>query len=472
MTKKLTNSTQTLNHDEGEPDLKALKKTATQGAYWTVANYGLSQALRFGSNLILTRLLFPDLFGLISLVNVILLGLCLFSDIGIGTSIIRSKRGNDPDFLNSAWTIQVIRGFGIWIIAAVLAYPASMLYQNPQLIWLIPVIAISIIISGFNSTALYTSYRNLALKRLVIQELITQLMSLTIMITWAWISPSIWALVAGVLSGALISMIWSHFLIPGQLNRFHWDKTAAQELIHFGKWIFISTILTFLAGQADRVILAKIFSLEMLGVYSIALTLSDVPRQIVSGLSGKIIYPTLSRLAHMPRLEFRKQLLNSRKKILIILALALAVLVSFGDILILLLYDKRYEQASWMLPLLAIGIWPNMLSQTSEQALFAIGKPNYAAFGNFFRFLFTVISIPLGFKYYGILGAIIIVAMNDVPFYFAITFGVYREGLSSISQDIKTTLMFLGILVILIYMRWLLGFGVPIPELNLDFTGN
>ena len=124
-----------------------------------------------------------------------------------------------------------------------------------------------------------------------------------------------------------------------------------------------------------------------------------------------------------------------------------------------------------MLPLLAIGIWPNMLSQTSEQALFAIGKPNYAAFGNFFRFLFTVICIPLGFNYFGVLGAIIIVAMNDVPFYFAIAFGVSREGLSNISQDIKTTLMFLGILGILIYMRWLLGFGVPMAGVEFRFYG-
>ena len=55
--------------------------------------------------------------------------------------------------------------------------------------------------------------------------------------------------------------------------------------------------------------------------------------------------------------------------------------------------------------------------------------------------------------------------MNDVPFYFAITFGVYREGLSSISQDIKTTLMFTGVVGILIYGRWLLGFGLPMTGL-------
>ena len=461
-TKKLITNSQSPNQTAGDPDLQALKKVATQGAFWTLANYGLSQALRFGSNLILTRLLFPDLFGLMSLVNVIIMGLGLFSDIGVGTSIIRSKRGNDPDFLNSAWTMQVIRGFVIWIVAVAIAYPASQLYKTPELIWLIPVIALTSVISSFNSTGLFSSYRNMAVKKLVVMELTTQLIALSIMITWAWVYPSIWALIAGTLVSTLVHMIWSHFLIPGQRSRFRWDKTAAQELISFGKWIFISTALTFLAGQADRMILGKIFSLEMLGVYTIALTLSDVPRQMVSGLSGKIIFPTLSRLAHMPRPEFRKQLLSTRKRFLIFLALGLAIMVSFGDLLILSLYDKRYDQAAWMLPLLAIGVWPNMLSQTIDQALYAIGKPSYATMGNFFRFLYNIIGIPLGFVYFGIPGAIIVVALNDVPFYLVISFGVSREGLSSIRQDVNATLIFVGLLGILVYGRWLLGLGLPI----------
>ncbi|UOA09124.1 oligosaccharide flippase family protein [Methylobacter sp. S3L5C] len=462
MTKKLTDINQSPNQEASDQDLQALKKVATQGAFWTLANYGLSQALRFGSNLILTHLLFPELFGLMSLVNVVIMGLALFSDIGIGISIVQSKRGNDPDFLNSAWTIQVIRGFWIWIVAVVIAYPAAELYKTPELIWLIPVIAIDSVISGFNSTGLFTSYRNMAVKKLVIVGLVTQIIALGVMITWAWLYPSIWALITGTIVSTLAYTVWSHFLIPGQHSRFRWDKTAVKEILSFGKWIFISTALTFLAGQVDRIILGKIFSLEMLGVYTIALTLSDVPRQMVSGLSSKIIFPTLSRLAHIPRPELRKQLLNTRKRFLMLLALGLAIIVSFGDLLILALYDKRYDQAAWMLPLLAFGVWPNMLSQTVDQALYAIGKPSYATVGNLFRFLYNIIGIPLGFFHFGILGAIIVVAMNDLPFYFVIAFGVSREGLSSIRQDIQATLIFVGLLGILLYGRWLLGFSLPI----------
>ena len=451
----------TTNQTPSDLQLSELKKVATTGAYWTIINYGLSQALRFGSNLILTRLLFPDLFGLMSMVNVIIMGLGLFSDIGVGTSIIRTKR-DDPDFLNSAWTLQIIRGIGIGIVATSIAYPVAQFYKTPELAWLIPVIAVNSIISGFSSTGLYVSYRQMAVKKLFFMELATQLVCLVIMISWAWVSPSIWALVAGTFFSQLVHTIWTHFLVPGQHNRFCWDKAATRELIYFGKWVFMSTALCFLAGQADRMILGKIFSLELLGIYAIALTLSDVPRQMVGALSGKIIFPTLSRLVHMPRSEFRDQLLNTRKRFLMLLALALAILASFGDILILFLYDKRYAQAAWMLPLLATGVWFNVLSQTMDQALNAIGKLSYATVGHFLRFLYNLLAISLGFSYFGIPGAIIAIALNDVPYYFAIAFGVIREGLSSIRQDIYLTLFFIGLLCVLIYGRLLLGFGSPI----------
>jgi O-antigen/teichoic acid export membrane protein len=149
-----------------------------------------------------------------------------------------------------------------------------------------------------------------------------------------------------------------------------------------------------------------------------------------------------------------------------LLAVGLAVMAAFGDMVILFLYDQRYDQAAWMFTLLTIGVWPNMLSQTIDQALFAIGKPSYAALGNFFRFLVNIIGIPLGFYHFGILGAIIVIALNDVPFYLVIMFGVWREGLSSIGQDIKTSLIFITLMGLLLYGRWLLGFGLPIDVMH------
>jgi O-antigen/teichoic acid export membrane protein len=112
--------------------MSSIKKLAIRGAVWTIASYGTSQILRFGSNLILTRLLIPDVFGLMALVYVFISGLHLFSDIGIGTSIIQNKRGDDPVFLNTAWTMQVIRGVGLWICSLLIAWPVAAFYAKPN----------------------------------------------------------------------------------------------------------------------------------------------------------------------------------------------------------------------------------------------------------------------------------------------------------------------------------------------------
>ena len=81
-----------------------------RGSFLTVLNFGGHNILRLGSNLILTRILFPEAFGLMALVQVVLAGTEMFSDFGIRGSIVQSSRGDDPVFLNTAWTVQIGRG--------------------------------------------------------------------------------------------------------------------------------------------------------------------------------------------------------------------------------------------------------------------------------------------------------------------------------------------------------------------------
>jgi O-antigen/teichoic acid export membrane protein len=443
----------------------SIKKLAIRGAIWTIAGYGAGQILRFGSNLILTRLLFPDLFGLMSLVYVFITGLHLFSDIGISTSVIQNKRGDDPEFLNTAWTLQVIRGMGLWICCLIIALPVSQIYNEPRLAWLIPLVGANTVIAGFNSTSLFTLNRHLSVKNLAIYEFLGQLISIVVMLIWAWFNPTIWALVVGGVVSALFQLAWSHRLNSGVPNRFAWDKGAITELVSFGKWIFLSTALTFLATQADRLILGKLFTFELLGVYGVAFTLSDIPRQLMLAVSGKVIFPSYSRLADLPRSEFRAKILRNRGPILIVLALGLAVLVSFGDLIVSVLYDSRYGAAAWMLTLLALGTWPIMLTQTIDSVLFAIGKPRYIAIGCFLSFLCFAIGIPVGFHLLGPVGAVLGVTVSNIPPWAVVAYALWRERLAVIKQDMITTALFVVAIAVLIAGRMALGFGFPGQEL-------
>ena len=442
-----------------------IKKQAIAGTAWTVFGYGASQSLRLGSNLLLTRLLFPELFGLMALVTVFIVGLNLFSDLGTTPSIIQNKRGEEPIFLNTVWTIQVIRGFGLWLGFLLIAYPVAQFYEEPRLQWLLPIVGLSSIVVGFNSTNIALLQRRMEVAKIIKFELGIQLIALVVMITWALIRPSIWALVAGNLTSAVAELIWSHRLDRKFTNRFAWDKEVVQEVSSFGRWILLSTAMTFLATEIDRLMLGKLFSLEMLSFYIIAFTFADIPRQVVGKVSFQVLYPIIVKYATLPRYLLRSKMLKQRWLILIGQAIALTMMVSFGDILITFLYDQRYEPATWILPILALGLWPLMLSITGEKALLAVGNPNYCAWGNFLKFIYMAIALPLGFEVYGVLGAVIVIALNDLPFYALVVYGLSCQKLSTFKQDILATLFLIALLTLTITARYYLGLGFPLDKL-------
>ncbi|MBR8828137.1 MAG: oligosaccharide flippase family protein [Gomphosphaeria aponina SAG 52.96 = DSM 107014] len=446
--------------------MSSLKNLAIRGTIWTIANYGLTQVLRFAGNIILTRLLVPEMFGLMALVNVFIMGLELFSDVGIGPSIIRHPRGDEPDFVNTAWTIQVVRGFGLWLFCIFLAWPFANFYGEEKLLWLIPLVGLTSVIAAFNSTALFTLNRKIALGKLTIFQITVQVVQLTITIIWAWFSPTIWALVVGVLVSSCMKMVWSHWLVEGTRNRFAWDLEALKELFSFGRWIFVSTAMSFLASQADKLLLGKLFLVKVLGVYTIASTLGDLPKNVVTAVSQKVMFPVVSRYADLPRQTLRAKILKKRGLMLAGATVLLTMLVCFGDVLILKLYDDRYVQAAWMLPILALGIWPRVLFQAINPALLAIGKPLYGAVGNFLKFLYMVICLPLAYlmietEEMKLLAAIIIVAFNDLPNYGAVAYGMWRERLSMIGQDLQMSLLLIALIIIILGARYFLGFGLP-----------
>lgn len=446
--------------------MSSVKKLAIRGTIWTIASYGAGQALRLGSNLILTRLLEPKLFGLMSLVYVFITALNLFSDIGIGTSIVQNKRGDDPAFLNTAWTLQVARGIVLWLFSLLLAWPVATFYNEPQLLWLLPVVALTAVISGFNSTALFTLNRHIALGKLSIYEFLSGVISIVVTICWAaFISKSIWALVVGSLVSTVLQLVGSYLLMPNSLNHFAWEKESVKELFSFGQWIFLSTAITFFAEQADRLIFGKLVPLETLGIYGVAMTFADLPRSVTLALNGKVIFPALAKIADLPRQEIRAKLNRNRKPMLILLAVGLAFLVSFGDFLVKFLYDKRYTDAAWMLPLLALGIWPRLLCNTNDPALMAIGKPQYVTFGNFSRFICTAVGVLIGFQLFKVPGAIAAVALNDLVYYLAANYGLWREGLSGLMQDILATALLVALIAVLVAGRYFLGLGFPLDTL-------
>ena len=99
----------------------SLKRRAIWAGAWNVLSLVPSQVLRLGGNLIIARLLVPEMFGVMVIATTVSVLLHLLSDVGLRQNIIQSRRGDDPLFLNTAWTVQIIRGFVLFSLTLLLA---------------------------------------------------------------------------------------------------------------------------------------------------------------------------------------------------------------------------------------------------------------------------------------------------------------------------------------------------------------
>jgi len=426
----------------------ALESAAVRATFWTVVDYGCSMALRVVNSVVLTRLLMPESFGLMALVATLIVGISLMSDIGLGPSVIQSRRGDDPVLLNTVWTLQVLRGAGIFVISLMLAWPMALLYNEPRLTMLLPALGAIVVIGSFNSTNLLSASRHLGLRRLFLLDISCQIFGLLITVGCALLYPSVWALIIGSAMTAIYKVAISFYppAIPGIRNTFCLDRECVHSLVHFGKWILLSTAFSFFATQADRLILAKLVSFTLLGVYSIAYTVSDIPRAIINAFTQKVGYPFIAKMADLPLPQFRSVFLSYRLRALLGGAVMLCMMVYLGGFLVSKVYDRRYHEASWMVPLLALGLWHTLMYATTMPALLSLGKARYQAIGNAIYCASVIAGIPVGFHFFGMFGAVIAVALGDLPMYFVLATGASREGVSTWKQDLEATGIFLALL--------------------------
>lgn len=426
------------------PD-EGVEGKARRGALFVLLGYGGSQVLRLIGNLVLTRLLFPEAFGIMGLIQVVLTGLELFSDVGIGPSLIQNDR-QDRAFINTAWTMQVGRGGILYVIACALAYPMAQYYDEPTLVYLLPLVGLNALSAGFNSTRIFTLNRDLSLGRIEVMIFGSQLLGQTVMITWALISPSVMALVAGSLTTAFSRSLLTHIYLPGEKNRLRWDKTAVVELVRFGRWIFLGTILTFVASQSDRLIFGKLVGLDELGVYFIGLNIAMLPVEALGKLTTQIIFPVYSRVRERDG-DFHQIFESTRSSLLIAAGWAFAGLIAGGPTAIDLLYDPDYVAAGWQVQLLAIGGWWLTLARTYTAALYAAGEPKWNSLASFLKIIAMAIFIPLGYWLgeraggYGFHGAIAGFSASEIVRYLVAAASSRRIGMSGFAQDFRFTFL-------------------------------
>lgn len=431
---------------------------------WTAGGYGASLGIRFVSSVIMARLLDPHILGIVVIVQAVRVGTELLTDVGIEQNVISNQQGDESTFLNTAWTLQIIRGLIISFFLISIAPVLASFYDIPVNVFF--AMSAAPLINSLTSTSIFTLSRRLDTKSRSIFEITCETVGLLFNVLLAIAMPTMWAPIIGLLIGLVIRASFSYFW-PHPRHRLVFDMNFMLSIINFGKWIMLSSLGFYAAMYIDRLYLGKVVTVATLGVYGLARTIADLPLTLASRLASQILFPFIAANRSNEKPSNSKEVEAFRFKFSLFAAMVIASVMAWSDMAIRILYGDRYQDAGRMLFFLLINAWIGVLAFLGEAAVLGVSMPHAVSVANMLRIAVTAIALPVGFYNFGIVGAIFALPVGELARYIILEFSLWKTtGIHSCRQNTLVTLSFIFVLSTWLGIRLLVNLGMPwtVPE--------
>lgn len=371
--------------------------------------------IKLGSSLVLTRVLTPDAYGLIAIIMSITLILVMLSDVGFSLAIVRSPKGDEQSFLNTAWTIRIGRAVLNSSILFLGAPFAADLYHTPALTAPLRALALWLFIDGFESTAFPLATRRKVPRIPMYSELAGTFVSSTFSVIYCYLTRSYWGMLYGMVLSRVCVVIISHQFYRESRPRLQWDRAAAKEIFSLGRFIMPSSAITLVLNQYDKAIFPRLFSLQLLGVYAVAGNIDGPIESLINTASRLILYPRCAHNYRTDQATFPVKYYTENFKLFIGILAIPACVGGAAHLLIDLLYDPRYRRAAEVLQAFMVRAALIALGSPAEEMLMATGESRLYLVGNIYRAIWLPAASIAGYYLYGFTGFTYGVALTALP---------------------------------------------------------
>jgi O-antigen/teichoic acid export membrane protein len=387
--------------------LANIKAKITNNTAALLVSTALSNILRLGSNLLLSRLLFPEAFGIAGIVSSIFFVMELFSDLGFHAYIVRHREGDKETFLDTLWTIKFLRGIFLTGVMAVLSWPIAYYIGSPEIQPAILVSSLIMFIIGIEPLSdIISDRRNHVAKPLYV-DLLAYSISTVCVVLMAFYTKSYWALIAGLFIHHILRLIFGYTLYENSRRTFRIERSYLPEFFDFAKIIIPSSIITIFLAQGDKAIIARTLPLAELGLYYIALNFSGAALHIAITYPRRVLYPILAETFRNTPEQLRDVFYQRKTLILCGFSFLTGGLAGSADLFFDLLYDDRYQSAAIFLSVMLINPILCTVSYPAETCLVATGRTSVALSSNIMRLIWIAPTSYLGYTLLGNIGVIL-----------------------------------------------------------------
>ncbi|MBI1365817.1 MAG: oligosaccharide flippase family protein [Alphaproteobacteria bacterium] len=372
--------------------------------------------LRLASNLVLTRLLAPEAFGVVGVLMSINYVLQMLTDIGYSAFLIRSPEAHQPRFLNVVWTIRLLRSVVLTVFMLIFAGAFAAAFNKPELETPIRAVSFFFIGEALRSLQPIMAQRARRVSYISVIELACFIVQTAATIAAAFFIRSFWAIIIGMYVGVAAQIIFSYVAYPGGFHRIEFDRKIGGELWRFARVVAASSTITIFLNQADKIFIGRTLDLNQFGLYMLAANLTAAAYSLIRSYVNRILFPHYAEIWRTTPEQLNKIYYAARRKVTIPLAFLLGGGVGGGHLAVRILFDDRYLPAGVFVSWLCVPLLFALATYPAEQLMIVRGRIRSTLEANIVRFLWIVVAAPAGYHFFGIIGLVAAFAfMEAVP---------------------------------------------------------
>lgn len=391
-----------------------LKTQTISGVFWSSMQRFGTMILSFVSNLVLTRLLTPDDFGTVGMLLFFITLATTFVDSGLGAALIQKSDPTKADY-STVFYSNVILSAICYTVLFISAPAIADFYRIPFLTILLRVEGLVLFLNAFSLVQTSILRKRMEFKKLALANIIGNAGGTLIGIGLALYGAGVWSLVGRMLIVSLLTAIWL-WNVGDWKPDFVFDLKSFKELFSFGSFMLFSSIVTSVSNNVQTLIIGRLFSPNVLGYYTQAKQLRDVPALSVSSIIGQVAYPLFANIKEN-RIELGNKLLKGVSVLAYLNSALMVLLIMLARPLIIFMYGEAWIGAVDSFQILCIGGVFLAIQDINYHAIAALGCSKNLFVYNLSQTIIGILLMFLGGWFWGIDGLLYAMVLCAFIFY-------------------------------------------------------
>lgn len=267
----------------------SLRKQAANGVMWSAIERFSVQGIQYLVGIIIARILLPEDYGLIVMLNIFMAISQTFIDGGFGNALIQKKDRTEIDF-STVFYFNIVISIILYIALYFASPYIAAFYEEPQLDTITKVVGITLIINSLGIVQQTKLTIELDFKRQAFLSLIAAIVSGVLGIVMAYQGYGVWALVwysllNNILKNSLLWVFakWRPLLV--------FSVESFRGLFSFGSKLLLSALLHTIYTNLYSLVIGKKFAATELGFFNRASTLAQFPSTNFTNVIVRAVYP-------------------------------------------------------------------------------------------------------------------------------------------------------------------------------------